>query len=46
MTIFNYVIVGSGPAGLSASYGLNAHHETNYLLIDSGDGLSERVQSN
>ncbi|CAF2023891.1 unnamed protein product [Rotaria magnacalcarata] len=46
MTIFNYVIVGGGPAGLSARYGWNAHHETKYLLVDSGDGLSERVKSN
>ncbi|CAF4820623.1 unnamed protein product [Rotaria sp. Silwood1] len=35
-----------GPAGLSASYGLHLHHENNYLLIDSGDDLSDRIQSN
>jgi uncharacterized protein len=45
-TTFNYVIVGGGPAGLSASYGLYLHHENNYLLIDSGDDLSDRIQSN
>ncbi|CAF1443207.1 unnamed protein product [Rotaria magnacalcarata] len=39
-------IIGGGPAGLSARYGWNAHHETKYLLVDSGDGLSERVKSN
>ncbi|CAF2599801.1 unnamed protein product [Rotaria sp. Silwood2] len=46
MTMFNYIIIGAGPAGLSASYGLRVHHESNYLLIDSGDGLSERALSN
>ena len=28
------------------NYGLHLHHENNYLLIDSGDGLSERIQAN
>ncbi|CAF3060817.1 unnamed protein product [Rotaria sp. Silwood2] len=46
MTTFNYVVVGAGPGGLSASYGLHVHNENNYLLIDSGDNLSKRVQSN
>lgn len=46
MTIFDYIIVGAGPAGLSAAYGLNTHHENNYLLIDSGDDLSTRIQAN
>ncbi|CAF1047584.1 unnamed protein product [Rotaria magnacalcarata] len=44
MTTFKYVIVGAGPAGLAASYGLHMHHENKYLLIDSGDNLLTRVQ--
>lgn len=46
MKTFTYVVVGGGPAGLSASYGLYLHGENNFLLIDSGDGLSERIESN
>src|SRR5689334_3079773 len=46
MQHFEYIIVGAGPAGLAARYGLHLQKQYNYLLIDSGTDLLQRDRYN